>query len=105
MKAYRHLIKHALRKGFTVSVDTGGDELDLRRSQSFKDIVDAVEACDEAVMLFRDQENKKQGFALVIAGLADDETIADHAVIQWLEDWSEDYADHQIRAARLIPSR
>ena len=56
-------------------------------------------------MLFRDQENNKQGFALVISGLADDETIADHAVIQWLDDWSEDYADHQIRAARLIPSR
>jgi len=102
MKAYRHLIKHALRKAFSISVDTGGDELDLRRSKSLKDIVDAVEACDEAVMLFRDQENNKQGFALVIAGLADDETIADHSIIPWLEDWWKIYEDHQQRVNRLF---
>ncbi len=95
MKAYQHLIRRALAQGFTISVDSGGDELDLKRSSDYAAIVDACEAVDEARLLIRDGKH----FATVLVsgfGLADDETVIDWAgahatATQWLDDWFEDY--------------
>ena len=104
MKAYKHLINRALAQGFTISVDSGGDELDLKRSSDYAAIVDACEAVDEARLLIRDGEY----FATVVIsgfGLADDETVIDWAgahaaATQWLDDWFEDYQfefEHGVR--------
>jgi len=107
MKAYRHLIKHALRTGFTLSVFSWGDEYDIERSSSFRPIVEAVEAVGECILVIHGQDSKRIARVQVIPGLADDETVADWAasnaeVTNWLEVWAEDYADHQNRAARLM---
>ena len=104
MKAYKHLINRALAQGFTISVDSGGDELDLKRSSDYAAIVDACEAVDEARLLIRDGKY----FATVVIscfGLADDETVIDWAgahaaATQWLDDWFEDYQfefEHGVR--------
>lgn len=103
-KAYQHLIRRALAQGFTISVDSGGDELDLKRSSDYAAIVDACEAVDEARLLIRDGKH----FAAVLVsgfGLADDETVIDWAgahaaATQWLDDWFEDYQfefEHGVR--------
>ena len=104
MKAYQHLIRRALAQGFTISVDSGGDELDLKRSSDFAAVVDACEAVDEARLLIRDGKY----FAAVLVsgfGLSDDETVIDWAgahaaATQWLDDWFEDYQfefEHGVR--------
>ena len=106
MKAYQHLINRALAQGFTISVDSGGDELDLKRSSDFTAIVDACEAVDEARLLIRDANNQRFAAVLVSGfGLADDETVIDWAgahaaATQWLDDWFEDYQfefEHGVR--------
>ena len=106
MKAYQHLINRALAQGFTISVDNGGDELDLKRSSDFTAIVDACEAVDEARLLIRDANNQRFAAVLVSGfGLADDETVIDWAgahaaATQWLDDWFEDYQfefEHGVR--------
>lgn len=104
MKAYQHLIRRALAQGFTISVDSGGDTLDLKRSSDYAAIVDACEAVDEASLLIR---NGKYFATVVISGfgLADDETVIDWAgahaaATQWLDDWFEDYQfefEHGVR--------
>ena len=105
-KAYQHLINRALAQGFTISVDSGGDELDLKRSSDFAAIVDACEAVDEARLLIRDANNQRFAAVLVSGfGLADDETVIDYAgahaaATQWLDDWFEDYQfefEHGVR--------
>lgn len=107
MKAYRHLIRTALRHNMLISVDTGGDELDLVRSNSFRLICEAVEACDEANM-YLVKDGKRFANVFVIAfGLAPDETVVDWQAAsaqadQWLDAWYEAYTDHQSRAERLI---
>ena len=105
-KAYQHLINRALAQGFTISVDSGGDELDLKRSSDYAAIVDACEAVDEARLLIRDANNQRFAAVLVSGfGLADDETVIDYAgahaaATQWLDDWFEDYQfefEHGVR--------
>lgn len=95
MKAYEHLIQRALAQGFLISVDGGGNELDLVRSMDYAAIVEACEAVDEAVLFIGN--GKRFATVLVSAfGLADDETVIDWAgahatATQWLDDWFEDY--------------
>ncbi len=105
-KAYQHLINRALAQGFTISVDSGGDELDLKRSSDYAAIVDACEAVDEARLLIRDANNQRFAAVLISGfGLADDETVIDWAgahaaATQWLDDWFEDYQfefEHGVR--------
>lgn len=88
--AYLNLVKHALDKGYTVSV-WDGEEWQVKRSTSIKAISEAVKSVDEAQLRFRDGE-KPVGWALVSAfGLEPDETVMDHTTEDWLEAWSETY--------------
>jgi hypothetical protein len=109
MKAYEHLIQRALAAGFLISVDGGGDELDLVRSMDYAAIIEAVEAVDEAVLFIGN--GKRFATVLVSAfGLADDETVIDYAgahatATQWLDDWFEDYQfeiDHGVQPCSTI---
>ena len=47
MKAYKDLVKYALKNNDTVSV-YDGEEWAVRRSVSFQEIVDAIESVEEA---------------------------------------------------------
>lgn len=92
MKAYKHLVKHALAQGCTISVDDGGDELALVLSTSYKAIIEAIEAVEQAQIMIRDQARKSTGWALIIPfGLEDDETVADHTITPFMDNWAELY--------------
>lgn len=110
MKAYKHLVKHAITQGFAVSV-YDGDEWQVKNSTSQKDIFDAIESAEQAELIFRDlsientEQNKnanKMGWALVTPyGVGDDETVSDHNCYDstipnsikynWLDNWSAEY--------------
>lgn len=110
MTAYKHLVKHAITKGFAVSVyDDEGWQ--VKKSTSQKAIFDAIESGEQAQLIFRDlsientEENKnanKMGWALITPyGVGGDETVADHNCydssipnsikFQWLDNWSAEY--------------
>ena len=90
MKAYKHLIKHALSMGCTVSVWDGG-EWQVNRCTGYQDIIDAIESVEEAQLRII-QHDKVIGWCLVSAfGLDDDETVIDHSTTPFMEEWSEVY--------------
>jgi len=90
MKAYKHLIKHALSMGCTVSVWDGG-EWQVKRCTAYKAIIDAIESVEEAQLRIR-QQDAVIGWALVSAfGLEDDETVVDYTCTSFMEEWSEIY--------------
>ena len=91
MKAYEHLIDYALDFGFTISV-WDGEEWQVKRSRDRAAIIEAVESVEEAKLRIRDLADEIVGSALVSAfGLADDETVVDHSVVDFLEAWAEAY--------------
>jgi len=90
MKAYKHLIKHALSLNCTVSV-WDGEEWQVKRSTSYKAIVEAVESVDEASIRIR-QLDAVIGGALVSAyGLEDEETVIDYSESSFMLEWAELY--------------
>ena len=91
MKAYEHLIDYALDFGFTISV-WDGEEWQVKRSRDRAAIIEAVESVEEAKLRIRDLAGEVVGSALVSAfGLADDETVMDHTVVDFFEAWVEAY--------------
>ena len=92
MKAYKHLIKYALKAGHTVSV-WDGEEWQVKRSTGYKAIVEAVESVEEAALRIRDN----QGAVIVNSvsvqpfGLEDDETVVDYTVTPFMDTWEEAY--------------
>jgi hypothetical protein len=91
MKAYKHLVKHALAKGHTISV-WDGEEWQVRRSVAYQEIVHAIKSVEEAEITIRDIEGNKEAWVLIGAfGLADDETVMDHSDNKFMQDWSAAY--------------
>ena len=91
MKAYKHLVKHALKHGYAVSV-WDGEEWQLKRSTGFKSIVDAIESVEEAKLRIRDSEGNSIAMVLVSAfGLEDQETVIDHTANSFMDAWQESY--------------
>lgn len=93
MKAYKHLVKHALGLGCTVSV-WDGEEYQVIRSTGYQAIIKAIESVDEAQLKIRHKDNpfKSIGWALVSAfGLEDDETVMDYTCTPFMIEWSEVY--------------
>lgn len=90
MKAYKHLVKHSLNKGFSVSV-WDGEEWQVKRGTKYQAIIDAIESVEEAQIVIRDAEGVKMGWALVIPSLDDDETVADYTCTDFMETWDTHY--------------
>lgn len=93
MKAYKHLIKHAIASGHVVSVWDGG-EWQVKRSTSYKAICEAVESVEEAELRIRDTSENCQmmGWAKVSAfGLDPEETVIDHTDNEFMNAWSDSY--------------
>jgi hypothetical protein len=92
MKAYKHLVKHALKMGCTVSI-WDGEEWQLKRSTGYKAIIDAIESVEECSIRIR-QLDAIIGWALVSAfGLEDDETVMDYTCTSFMEEWYEIYKE------------
>lgn len=78
MKAYHKLVDLALQHGLLISV-YDGETWEVKRSQDRKEIVEAIEAVEEAQLSLRDTNGNRVGWALIIPhGVGDDETVADH---------------------------
>lgn len=93
MKAYRHLVKHALSKGLVVSV-WDGEVWEVQRSSKPKEITDCIESVEEAELKIRDADGKSVGWALVSAyGLNDDEMVIDWSDNEWMNKWFEAYEE------------
>lgn len=90
MKAYKHLIKHALSLGCTVSV-WDGEEWQVKRSTSYKAIVEAVESVEEAALRIRQKDAIIGSAAVSAFGLEDDETVVDYSISSFMEEWNEIY--------------
>ena len=86
MKAHINLIKNVLRDGYTISV-WDGEEWQVKRSNSFRAIVAAVDSVDEAQLRIRDNNGNVIGWALVSAAvdLDDDETIIDCSENEYMQ--------------------
>ena len=90
MKAYKHLVKHSLARGFTVSV-FDGEEWDVKRSSKYQEIINSIESVEEAQIRIRDTEGVNVGWALIIPGLEDDETVADYTCTDFMDTWDTHY--------------
>lgn len=91
MKAYRHLAKHCIAAGFTVSV-FDGEIWEVKRSTKLKQITDCIESVEEAQLIIRNKEGEVVAWALVSAyGLADDETVIDFSYNELMITWEEAY--------------
>lgn len=92
MKAFKHLIKHALAAGNTVSV-WDGEEWQVKRSTSYKAIVEAVESVEEAALRIRDSAGAVVVNSVTVSafGLEDDETVVDYTVVPFMDTWEEAY--------------
>jgi len=77
MKAYLDLVKKALAKDLTVSV-YDGEEWQVKRSQGYQAIKDAIESVDECQLRLRDKAGEVVGWALIIHDLEPEETVSDH---------------------------
>ena len=91
MKAYRHLVKHCLAANCTVSV-FDGEIWEVKRATREKQIIDCIESVEEAQLRIRNKDGEVVGWALVSAfGLADDETVVDYTVNEFMNGWETAY--------------
>lgn len=88
-KAHLNLIKYALDKGCSITVDYGayGDEDACTKSTDYKEIKDHAEACDESYLHIYDADGNRKGWAWVIFGNEDDELVSDYSVTNFMETW------------------
>lgn len=92
MKAYEHLVRFALTNGHAVSV-YDGEEWATDRSTDYQTIIDAIESVEEAELVIFDRETgSRTAWARVSAfGLADDETVVDYTVNDFMNKWETAY--------------
>lgn len=92
MKAYKHLVKHALALGHTCSV-WDGEEWQVSHSRKYQNIIEAIESVEEANVVIRvPTYGNRVAWALVIPyGLEDDETVADYTDNEFMENWWSEY--------------
>ena len=91
MKAYKHLVKFALKASCTVSV-WDGEEWQVKRSTGYKAIIEAIESVEEAALRLRDDQGLIIGSVTVSAfGLEDDETVVDYTINPFMALWEKSY--------------
>ena len=97
-KAHLNLIKYALSQGCTISV-WDGEEWQVKRSTSYKDIKDAAESVDESQLRIRDSNDNVVGWALVIPDCTfePDEYVVDHTITPFMSQWDEQYTALQYK--------
>lgn len=89
--AYMNLVRYALAKSCTISV-WDGEEWQVKRSASFRNIVNAIKSVDEATIKIRDVDGDFVGAAFVSAyGLLPEETVIDWTDNDWMEAWYVQY--------------
>ena len=100
MKAYAHLIRYALANGATVSV-YDGEEWQESRSTDAAACIAAVESVEEAEIVIKDNERRMAWARVAAYGLADDETVIDYGVNDYMNAWQAAYDAAESVAATL----
>ena len=92
MKAFKHLIKYSLACGCTVSV-YDGEEWQVKRGTSYREIVEAVESVEEAALRIEEPRGAVVVSSVTVSafGLADDETVCDHVICPFMDSWESAY--------------
>ena len=76
---YKTLVRNVLAKGASISV-WDGEEWQVKRSVSYKQIIEAIESVEEAQIRIRNGEGSEIGWALIIPfAVENDETVADYS--------------------------
>ena len=104
-KAHLHLIKWAVKRGYSVAV-YGEGEFDGLHS-TYKDIKDAVEGCDIGQMILLRPSVKQEGKLVNLGSFAymfeydqdPEEIIYDYVVNEITDEWASDYAQTEYEAA------
>jgi len=91
MKAYKHLVKFALKNNCTVSV-FDGECWDVKRSKSYKEIIDSINSVELAELRIR-QGDEIVGWASVMDCLnfEPEETVIDYTITPFMNAWDESY--------------
>lgn len=90
MKAYRHLVKHALAANNTVSV-FDGEEWACKKCNGFNQIIADIESVEMAQLIIRDAAGEKLGWALIVMDTGDNEHVADHSDNDYMNTWYSIY--------------
>jgi hypothetical protein len=91
MKAYKHLVRFALAAGHNVSV-FDGEEWATDKSTDYQEIIEAIESVEEAQLVINATADIRMAWARVSAfGLADDETVVDYTVNDFMNSWEAAY--------------
>jgi hypothetical protein len=90
MKAYAHLIRYALANGATVSV-YDGEEWQENRSTDAAACIAAIESVEEAELVIKNNERRMAWVRVSAFGLADDETVVDYTVNDFMNEWEAAY--------------
>lgn len=90
MKAHRHLLKHALGLGHTVSV-YDGERWEVKRSRSFNEALACIESVDESTVRFRDAQDNIVGYADICLMNDDHETVVDCSALPFMDQWLEEF--------------
>lgn len=96
LKITKFIIRHALRHGFTVSVNDG-EEWVLKRSGNTKTIMEAMFSTDENRLTIQDKDGKKIVSILLIYGnegwdVVSDWSAPDLKAVEWFMGPISDYA-------------
>lgn len=94
MKAYEHLVKYALNKGYVISV-WDGEEWQVKRSAECSEIISAIESVEEAELKVYNDLKKPTWVWVSAYGLEDEETLIDYNDNQFMKDVEEDYENLQ----------
>jgi hypothetical protein len=70
------MIKAILADGNFISVWDGG-EWAVKKSQGYREIMEAIESVECAEIRIRDEQGSKLGWAMIVNGLEGEEEIAD----------------------------
>jgi len=92
MKAYKHLVKFALKNNCTVSV-FDGECWDVKRSTSYKEIIDSINSVEIAQLRIR-KNDEIVGWASVMDAIdfEPEETVIDHTITDFMNQWDEAYS-------------
>jgi len=88
--AARDLATYAVEHGYTVSVDGGGDELDIVDSVSVHAIMREATAVDECRFIFHKPGEKTES-AYIVFGNDPDEEVADFSIDGMIDQWFETF--------------
>jgi hypothetical protein len=90
MKAYKDLVKYALKNNDNVSV-WDGEEWPVKRSDKYQEIIEAIESVEMAELRIRDKDGISKAWALIVHDTGEDENVADHTDNAYMDEWSNQY--------------